>query len=566
MDDFQIPAHLLKEIRAGRCIAFVGAGFSAAAGLPSWMKLMLGVIQKAKELELFDMYGMPELPDFLVRLVNEGANSPENFDMCAQILEDTFGSEQVSKMMQEMLRLPGKLNDTMQNRLNMLKGIPFKAVLTTNFDELLLGDVPTANPPYKDILRSQSGAQEVHTAYRDCLIEARDVDGEGDDASDESNASSYPWPVIKLHGCIKTPSSMVWSRTGYRRLINEVPGYINFLRSLIATSTVLYIGFSFSDGYLNDIRGEILSMYRNNGTKRGSDETLSDPLGYAIVHDKGKADIEFFRRHEGVQILTWNSYNPDNSRNFEGLDTYLQNIYMLTSSSYYLGKLVCGHRVLVIARGYFDDAVDPSSGEVPRKESISEIKANRRLSKEEKLFNLLQSSLDVYVTTKKSLCPVEPQKPPSLKKLGSSKERVEEGICAPEYRPHTKDVTDVAKNLHQLYSGSREYSNGGAIHMVYDDAQAAIECMRAIRYDLVICVYGWRASGVCLLEQFVTGMRQLPFRNQAPFIVSTTTEGIADKRVLGLKMGSADLVTDVNQLVEATIRLLKKMKNATMKV
>lgn len=161
MDEFRIPQHLLNEIRAGRCIAFVGAGFSAAAGLPGWARLMYEVIKKGKDLRMFAERGVPDLPIFLEQLVKDGANNPENYDMCAQILEDTLGGEVVSKMMQESLRLPPLLNPQMVKRLNLLKGIPFKAVLTTNFDEILLGDVPSVTPPYKMILRARSDIKEV---------------------------------------------------------------------------------------------------------------------------------------------------------------------------------------------------------------------------------------------------------------------------------------------------------------------------------------------------------------------------------------------------------------------
>ena len=35
-----IDPRLLADIRDGNCVAFVGAGFSAAAGLPSWPSLL----------------------------------------------------------------------------------------------------------------------------------------------------------------------------------------------------------------------------------------------------------------------------------------------------------------------------------------------------------------------------------------------------------------------------------------------------------------------------------------------------------------------------------------------
>jgi hypothetical protein len=33
-------------------------------------------------------------------------------------------------------------------------------------------------------------------------------------------------PVVKLHGSVDDPSSLVCSRMSYRRLLNFVPGYV----------------------------------------------------------------------------------------------------------------------------------------------------------------------------------------------------------------------------------------------------------------------------------------------------------------------------------------------------
>ena len=69
---------------------------------------------------MFAEHGVPDLPVFLEQLVEDGANNPENYDMCAQILEDTLGGEVVSKMMQESLRLPllSKATNNKELRIN----------------------------------------------------------------------------------------------------------------------------------------------------------------------------------------------------------------------------------------------------------------------------------------------------------------------------------------------------------------------------------------------------------------------------------------------------------------
>lgn len=193
---FSIPKHLISEIRSGNCVAFLGAGFPAAAGLPSWSSLLRYVIKTAKDRDLFKTAGCPSIIDeFLLELVNNGSSNPENYDMCAQMLQDTLGMEPVSKLMGECLKIPNPLPEQMQKRLDMLKGIPFKAVLTTNFDLLLMGDTPGCDPQYERILRHRKTGNGK--LFSDIQIQ------------DNSNDTKMPWPVVKIHGCISNPKSMV---------------------------------------------------------------------------------------------------------------------------------------------------------------------------------------------------------------------------------------------------------------------------------------------------------------------------------------------------------------------
>ena len=43
-----IPGDLIKQIKAGKCVAFVGAGLSQAAKLPGWPDLLRRIIKWAE--------------------------------------------------------------------------------------------------------------------------------------------------------------------------------------------------------------------------------------------------------------------------------------------------------------------------------------------------------------------------------------------------------------------------------------------------------------------------------------------------------------------------------------
>jgi hypothetical protein len=53
--------------------------------------------------------------------------------------------------------------------------------------------------------------------------------------------------ILKVHGSVSDPSSIILSHGGYKRLLHETVGYKNFMLSLMATNTILYMGFSFND-------------------------------------------------------------------------------------------------------------------------------------------------------------------------------------------------------------------------------------------------------------------------------------------------------------------------------
>ena len=145
----------------------------------------------------------------------------------------------------------------------------------------------------------------------------------------------FKCPVLKIHGCVNHPSSIVLSRNAYKRLKHETPGYKMFLTTAMATSTMLYIGFSFTDDYLNDFRAEVLSMLRprrstltsacaaaataapepqpNDVAKVAKDSKLrlkkkqELPIGYAIIEGRLKHDCAFFRCSTLSRPFPWGS-------------------------------------------------------------------------------------------------------------------------------------------------------------------------------------------------------------------------------------------------------------------
>ncbi len=85
--------------------------------------------------------------------------------------------------------------------------------------------------------------------------------------------SFIPLPMIFPSVCATpTPAlkSVVFTRQGYRSLLYHIPEYVTFLRCLMASTTILYLGFSFTDAYLNEIRSEPTRILRTFICRTGS--------------------------------------------------------------------------------------------------------------------------------------------------------------------------------------------------------------------------------------------------------------------------------------------------------
>jgi hypothetical protein len=372
--------------------------------------------------------------------------SAEDFALVAQDMQDIMGEEPFEEYIRQQCKLSDDtmLTTEMVHRIRCLSRIPFKAIITTNYNSCFRGlekDIEPAllhgfiNPCslWESILRGTAG----HDQERNLLDDQEEVlcgaqADLGDQDHEENCVESYGevermtlkealdkykfrCPILKIHGCVEYPNSIVLSRKGYKRLQYETPGFKMFLTSAMATNTMLYIGFSFTDDYLNEFRAEVLKMLRPSSrtpvqynvvlsalkhigkpeilshfydanfhddylTEIRTQSTHSDqvrlrlskiqgieqaditsiemmlkeravvtsrrpaelldldkapPIAYAIIDNKSEQQIDYFRRHEGVQIMTWKTGSW-----FGGLDAYLDGILRETSRPFLWGSLL----------------------------------------------------------------------------------------------------------------------------------------------------------------------------------------------------------------------------------
>ena len=142
-----IDPRLLTSIREGRSVAFVGAGFSAAAGLPQWKEPIRSVASDLRP------NAGPEHDLILSMLGDHPGSSSCELAMAAQLLFDAHGEDAIRERLAVALH-KDPLPEDMRLRLKHLRGIPFRAIVTTNFDPLLPGMLHSADA-YRRLPRSR---------------------------------------------------------------------------------------------------------------------------------------------------------------------------------------------------------------------------------------------------------------------------------------------------------------------------------------------------------------------------------------------------------------------------
>lgn len=354
-----IPRHLIEEIRQGNCVAFVGAGFSAPA-VPDWDTLLSRIAQS------------PQINDLTRERItgllgHEKTSLRGVFDReaAAQILRESLGGGFGSVLNDVIRQTSASGIDAVESRKDLLFEIPFQSILTTNFDHMLSGT--TGNPD----------------VYRESLRKVK-----------EPWFNLFSWTtggrlseVVKLHGDIESTSEnpdpeVVLTRTDYRKLLFEDSRYSNFLRALLATRTVLFLGFSFSDGYLNLIRSEILALLRHDPLR---------PPAYAVLENIDPGEADFLLRHEGIEALVYDSKNGDHS----GFDAYLEKIHEQTAPARIIGRLLDGKRLL-----WLDPRPDNNlyGMDLIRQSTIMDCEVVECASPSEALRHLSETQFDLVVT------------------------------------------------------------------------------------------------------------------------------------------------------------------------
>lgn len=220
MPDFPIPPHLIDMLTARRVIPFVGAGFSAALGLPGWDALLIGLASGIDDGLTYEQVsafcdGNPlQIAEYYF-LKHDREIGPLRHAVAAQLRANTTPS--LSGAHVELVNL----------------GTP--QIYTTNFDDGL-----------EQTFKALRLAAHVIALPKDIALAPPGVP-----------------QIIKYHGDLRHDHTLVLTESSYySRLELESPMDLKFRADLLGRS-VLFMGYSFRDVNIRVIWFKLMQMMRD---------------------------------------------------------------------------------------------------------------------------------------------------------------------------------------------------------------------------------------------------------------------------------------------------------------
>ncbi len=206
-----IPHPLLDDIAAGKCLPFVGAGFSLNAKLSGDQK-------------------MPDWQELINILATSVGVSPDQTGpKVASEYERRFGRVQLIEAIREALHSdsidPGDAHIAFAD-------LPFDTIYTTNFDLLLEEACSLIRKPYRSLVG------ELQIPFHGGPLSTN---------------------IVKMHGDLRHEEHIIATQEDYDQYLTKYPVISTHLSAMLITRTAFFLGYSLSDPDFIHIREVVRS-------------------------------------------------------------------------------------------------------------------------------------------------------------------------------------------------------------------------------------------------------------------------------------------------------------------
>ena len=236
---------LIKLVVSGEAVLIVGAGSSVRVGYVDW----LGLLKKLEDLAGDDFK-------------NDDIRRKEDPLEYAEDVKSHIFKNKKEKYGTLLYNLFKPKNYPVDNLHKTLVSLPFRGILTTNYDivlETALAEIEPSSSTDNSLVIDSSSATRVHEFLR------------------AMTDSSLTRRVAHLHGKFEYPDNIILSIKDYEKAYGmELTGnqeqrssewtlHRKLLWAVLATRRVIFIGFSMSDPYLNKMLETVRTDLREWG-------------------------------------------------------------------------------------------------------------------------------------------------------------------------------------------------------------------------------------------------------------------------------------------------------------
>lgn len=229
----KIPKPLLEDIKQGKCLPFIGAGFSLNCRAPTGLK-------------------MPDWSGLAETWANEAdIDTKLSPPKIASLYERRFGRVQLIESIRRALHAdeiePGEVHSNFAS-------LSFETVYTTNFDLLL-----------------EDAYHEIKKPFRSLVGESQMP----------FHGGPLTTSIVKMHGDLRHEEHIIVTEEDFNRYIEDYPVIATHLSAMLITRTGLFIGYGLSDPNFQHIK-EVVS------SRLGKFERKA----YIVQFDATPSDIE----------------------------------------------------------------------------------------------------------------------------------------------------------------------------------------------------------------------------------------------------------------------------------
>jgi len=227
-----LSSELAKACASDQLVPFIGAGISAAAGVPSWQALLDELFIQAQVGNEADLLAFRKLD---VR------------DQASLIRQSIGNEDDYYRAISSQI---GRERHSLSHGL--LASLGTTENVTTNYDELFElackgPDSELAVLPYEPVERDRD----------------------------------HRW-LLKLHGSLRQPADMVFTRDDYLGLPNRAGALFGLVQAMLLTRHMFFVGYSLSDESFHKVLHEVRAARRGTSRKVARNKQQAQ-LGTALV-------------------------------------------------------------------------------------------------------------------------------------------------------------------------------------------------------------------------------------------------------------------------------------------